>query len=65
MQTAVGKLGETAIVMLVGHEPGLSAIGALVTGQTDFAALGKAEAARIVDGQVRWRCAWNAEHPVR
>lgn len=65
VQAAVQKLGEHAIVMLVGHEPGLSAIGALVTGQADFAALGKAEAARIVDGGVRWRCAWNAEHPVR
>jgi len=65
VQAAVHKLGESAIVMLVGHEPGLSAIGSLVTGQVDFPSLGKAEAARIVNGQVRWRCAWNAEHPVR
>lgn len=65
VQAAVQKLGDSAIVMLVGHEPGMSAIGALVTGQRDFAALGKAEAARIVDGSIRWRCAWNAEHPIR
>jgi phosphohistidine phosphatase len=62
---AIGKLGGEAAVMLVGHEPGLSAIGALLTGAADFASLGKAEAARILDGAVRWRCAWNADHPIR
>ena len=62
---AIGKLGPDAAVMLVGHEPGISAIGALLTNELYFTGLGKAEAARIVDGAVRWRCAWNADHPVR
>ena len=65
VQQAVQKLAADAVVVLVGHEPGMSGLGALFTGAPDFAALGKAEAARIVDGQVRWRCAWNAEAPVR
>lgn len=53
-----------AAVMLVGHEPSMSAIGALLVGTTTFGALGKAHAARIDDGQVRWRFAWDAEAPV-
>jgi len=50
-------------VMLVGHEPGISGIGALLLGLTDLAPLGKAEALRITDGQLRWRFAWDAEAP--
>ncbi|HUS27829.1 MAG TPA: phosphohistidine phosphatase SixA [Kofleriaceae bacterium] len=61
----VKALAADANVVLVGHEPGLSGIGALLVGAPDFAALGKAEAARIHDGAVRWRCAWNAEAPTR
>ena len=52
-------------VMIVGHEPSLSAIGALVVGDPKFQAIAKAEAVRIVDGAVRWRFAWNAEAPAR
>ena len=52
-----------AIVLLVGHEPNLSAIGALLTGDQTFAGLGKAEAARVVDGELKWRFAWDAEAP--
>ena len=52
-----------AIVVLVGHEPGLSAVGALLVGADDFVALGKAEAARIVDGELRWRFACHADAP--
>jgi phosphohistidine phosphatase len=52
-----------AEVMLVGHEPSISAIAALLVKQTDFPALGKAEAVRVDDGAVRWRFAWNAEAP--
>jgi phosphohistidine phosphatase SixA len=52
-----------AIVILVGHEPGLSAVGALLVGQPDFPSLGKAQAARIVDGALRWRFACDADAP--
>lgn len=65
VQAAVKRLPADAAVILVGHEPGLSGVGALLAGEDYFRALGKAEAARIVDGAVRWRYAWNAEHPVR
>lgn len=61
---AVRALAPGAAVMLVGHEPSLSAIGALLVGAPDFEALAKAQAARIVDGVLRWRFAWDAEAPV-
>jgi phosphohistidine phosphatase len=61
----VQKLPPDASVLLVGHEPGMSGLGALLVGAPDFAALAKAEAARLVDGTVRWRCAWDSEAPVR
>jgi phosphohistidine phosphatase len=61
---AARALGADAAVMLVGHEPSLSGIGALLVGAPDFEALAKAEAARIVDGALRWRFAWDAEAPV-
>jgi phosphohistidine phosphatase len=51
-------------VMVVGHEPSLSGIGSLLVGAPDFEGLTKAEAARIVDGILRWRFAWDAEAPV-
>jgi phosphohistidine phosphatase len=60
---ALHALGD-ACVVLVGHEPALSAVGGLLVGADDFVALGKAEAARIVDGKLRWRFAWNAEAPL-
>ncbi|HEU4734757.1 MAG TPA: phosphohistidine phosphatase SixA [Kofleriaceae bacterium] len=53
----------SAVVMLVGHEPGLSAVGALLVGQPEFTALAKAQAARIVNGSLRWRFACDAEAP--
>lgn len=52
-----------AAVMVVGHEPALSALGSLLLA-TDLPPLGKAHAARIVDGALRWRFAWDAEAPV-
>lgn len=60
---ALAALPASAIVVLVGHEPGLSAVGALLVGQPEFASLAKAQAARIVDGVLRWRFAWDAEAP--
>jgi phosphohistidine phosphatase len=62
---ALKALPPLSAVMIVGHEPSLSAIGALVVGDAKFEAIAKAEAVRIVDGGVRWRFAWNAEAPVR
>jgi phosphohistidine phosphatase SixA len=61
---AVQALPPSSKVVLVGHEPGLSGIGALLLG-TELGALAKAEAVRISDGQLRWRFAWNAEAPDR
>jgi phosphohistidine phosphatase len=52
-----------AAVMLVGHEPSLSGIGALLANDPSFPSLAKTQAARIVDGLVRWRFAWDAEAP--
>jgi len=60
---AVQALAADACVLLVGHEPGISGIGALLLGLTDFTPLDKAEAARISDGALRWRFAWNADAP--
>ena len=60
---AIRELSTDAAVMLVGHEPSISAIGALIADAKDFAALDKAQAVRIVDGIVRWRFAWDAEAP--
>jgi phosphohistidine phosphatase len=60
---AVQALAPGSAVMLVGHEPSLSAVGALLVGKPDFEGLGKAQAARIVDGDLRWRFAWDAEAP--
>jgi phosphohistidine phosphatase len=56
---ALEAIGEGA-VLLVGHEPLLSAIGALLVGDPEFPSLAKAQAARIIDGTVRWRFAWDA-----
>ena len=61
---ALRALEDGAAVMLVGHEPSLSGIGALLVGAPDFEGLDKAEAARIVDGVLRWRFPWNAEAPL-
>jgi phosphohistidine phosphatase len=52
-----------AIILLVGHEPGLSSVGALLVGQPEFASLAKAQAARIVDGSLRWRFACDGDAP--
>jgi phosphohistidine phosphatase len=62
---ALRALAPPSVVVLVGHEPSLSAIGALLVGTRDFDALAKAEAVRIVNGALRWRFAWNADAPDR
>ncbi len=62
LQQAVRALAADTAVMLVGHEPSLSAIGSLIIGG-ELDALEKAQAVRILDGVVRWRFAWDAEAP--
>ena len=63
IEQAVRALGDDAAVLLVGHEPSISAIGSLLLG-AELDALDKAEAVRILDGAVRWRFAWDAEAPI-
>jgi phosphohistidine phosphatase len=60
---ALAALPRDAVVVVVGHEPGLSALGTLLVGQPEFAILAKAQAARIDDGALRWRFACDAEAP--
>lgn len=60
---AVCALPGDAVVMLVGHEPAVSAVGELLTGAARLEALDEAQAVRIVDGVLRWRFAWDAEAP--
>lgn len=60
---ALAALPRDAVVVLIGHEPGLSAVGALLVGQPEFTGLAKAQAARIDDGVLRWRFACDAEAP--
>lgn len=61
--TALEALPADACVVAVGHEPGLSALGAVLASLADFPALDKAQAARIVDGKLRWLFRWDAEAP--
>lgn len=61
----LAKARAGCVIYLIGHEPGLSAIGGVLVGDAEFGALGKAEAARIVDGALRWRFAHDAEAPSR
>lgn len=61
----VRSLPDHAEVMLVGHEPSISAIAGLLADQSDFPALAKAEAVRLDNGAVRWRFAWDADAPAK
>ena len=60
---ALRKLAPSSSVMLFGHEPQLSSVGALLLADPAFGPLDKAEAARIVDGKLRWRFPWDADAP--
>ncbi len=64
LAATVTALSPLSVVLLVGHEPSLSGIGAVLVGDPDFEALDKACAARIDAGRVRWRFAWDAEAPL-
>ncbi len=61
--TAIRAMAATDVLIVVGHEPGISGLGGLLVGEPEFPALAKAEAARIVDGKLRWRFAHDAEAP--
>lgn len=63
IEAALKKLPSDAIVFLVGHEPKISAIGGLLVRDPSFGTLQKAQAARIIDGRLRWRFACDAEAP--
>ncbi len=52
---ALRAVSATAVVLVVGHEPGLSALGALLTGAADYPTIAKAEAACIRAGAAAWR----------
>jgi phosphohistidine phosphatase len=41
-------------VIAIGHEPGLSAIGTVITGRTDFPALKKCQCARVDTDRLKW-----------
>lgn len=56
-------LDPAGTVVIFGHEPSISALGATLTGDPDFPSLAKAEAVRIDGRTVRWRFPWNAEAP--
>ena len=58
----VERLAATAVVVLVGHEPGLSGLGSRLIG-SELGQLRTAEAARIIDGRLRWRFAHDDEAP--
>ena len=58
----IAGLPPDGCVLLVGHEPSLSAIGTLLVGD-NVAALAKAEAVRICNGALRWRFRWDAPAP--
>jgi phosphohistidine phosphatase len=62
-----------ASIALVGHEPSVSGLGALLTARGDFPALHKAEAARLDDPArggagsgalvLRWTLSWDGDGP--
>jgi phosphohistidine phosphatase len=61
--TALSALPADSVVILIGHEPALSGVGSLLVHRADFAGLAKAQAARIDNGELRWRFACDADAP--
>ena len=59
----LSRQGEDAVVVIVGHEPALGALGTLLTGRDPFPALRTAEAARIDGAHLRWLFAAIDEAP--
>jgi phosphohistidine phosphatase SixA len=63
MVAALRALAHDDAVLLVGHEPSLSTIGAVLVGDPTFAGLARAQAVRIIDGRLRWRFSWDEDAP--
>ncbi len=60
---ALRTVDPTGAVLMVGHEPALSALGGSLTLRDDFPALRKAQAARIDGRELRWLFSYDAEAP--
>ena len=63
LDARLSALPAAAVVVVVGHEPILSLLGTRLVGGPDLPALRHAQAARIVDGELRWRFACHADAP--
>jgi len=63
VMAALTALDPTSTVIVFGHEPSISALGARLTGDATFAPLAKAQAVRIDGRVVRWRFAHDDEAP--
>jgi phosphohistidine phosphatase len=50
-------------ILIVGHEPSLSALGGALTAHAAFPVLQKAQAARIDGRELRWLFSYDAEAP--
>jgi phosphohistidine phosphatase len=61
VMAALRTLDPDGTVLMVGHEPGLSGLGGLLTLRDDFPALRKAQAARIDGRELRWLFAYDAD----
>jgi len=59
----VDALDPDGVLVMIGHEPGLSAIGRRLCGP-GFPSLRPAQAARIDDGVLRWLFACDADAPI-
>ena len=60
---ALAALPKDAVVVLVGHEPGLSGLGQLLIAR-ELHRVSRAEAVRINDGKLCWRFPWDADAPM-
>lgn len=60
---ALTKLAPDRVVVMFGHEPSISSLGARLSGDDGFGALHKAEAVRIDGKVVRWRFAHDDHGP--
>jgi phosphohistidine phosphatase len=56
--------GSGGDAIVVGHEPSIPALGALLTGDNHFGHFHTAEAVLIEDGRLRWRLPPGAKAPV-
>jgi phosphohistidine phosphatase len=61
---ALTALPADSVVVLFGHEPGISNLGARLTGDPEFLPLAKAQAVRIDGRVVRWRFSHDDVAPI-